>query len=376
MRVALLSDCYLPRLGGIEVQVHDLAAELVRAGHDVEVFTATPGALGQRHGSVETVDGIAVHRMAVRLPFELPVNPWAPPGVRRRLVAGRFDAAHVHMGVVSPFATDMAGLALALGLPTAVTWHCVLHRTRPLFRALGHARRWARGGAALSAVSSMAARTLAPVLPAGTRVEVLPNGIDVGSWAPGDRPPPRAGGPVRVVTAIRLAGRKRPLAFLEVMRRVRERVPPGTPLEVDVYGEGPLRGALARRISAHDLGGWVHLRGRASRAELVRQYHDADVYVAPGRLEAFGIAALEARTAGLPVVAVAGSGVEDFLVEGVSGLLARDDAAMVAQVSRLVTDEALRRRIAEHNASTPPAQSWDAVVERVLEEYARAGARR
>ena len=43
MRVALLSDCYLPRLGGIEVQVHDLAHRLAAAGHDVEVVTATAG---------------------------------------------------------------------------------------------------------------------------------------------------------------------------------------------------------------------------------------------------------------------------------------------------------------------------------------------
>ena len=41
VKVALLSDCYLPRLGGIEVQVHDLAHHLTRAGHTVEVFTAT-----------------------------------------------------------------------------------------------------------------------------------------------------------------------------------------------------------------------------------------------------------------------------------------------------------------------------------------------
>ena len=78
MKVALLSDCYLPRLGGIEVQVHDLAAQLTSRGHHVEVFTATPGTHGERHGATEVVDGITVHRMALRLPWDLPVNPLAP----------------------------------------------------------------------------------------------------------------------------------------------------------------------------------------------------------------------------------------------------------------------------------------------------------
>ena len=43
MRIALVSDCYLPRLGGIELQVHDLAGQLIRAGHQVTVFTVTDG---------------------------------------------------------------------------------------------------------------------------------------------------------------------------------------------------------------------------------------------------------------------------------------------------------------------------------------------
>ena len=42
MRVAHISDCYLPRLGGIEVQVHDLARHLMGAGHEVEVFSGQP----------------------------------------------------------------------------------------------------------------------------------------------------------------------------------------------------------------------------------------------------------------------------------------------------------------------------------------------
>ena len=50
-------------------------AQLRARGHEVEVFTATPGAAAQRHGFVEVVDGVPVHRMALRLPWELPVNP-------------------------------------------------------------------------------------------------------------------------------------------------------------------------------------------------------------------------------------------------------------------------------------------------------------
>lgn len=378
MKVALLTDCYLPRLGGIEVQTHDLAAQLVARGHEVEVFTATPGAQGQRHGVVEDVDGIPVHRMAVRLPFELPVNPLAPPEVRRRLEGGRFDVAHVHMGVVSPFATDMARVALGLGLPTAITWHCLMDRSAPVFRVLGQARRWGARGAALSAVSSVAAQNVRSVVGRGTPVTVLPNGIDVDLWRrPSDHADPATGAharPVEVVAAMRFAARKRPLAVLKVAHRARQLAPADVALRLTVFGEGPERGRLERFVRRHDMEDWVDLPGRVSREDLRRRYWASDVYLTPARLEAFGIAALEARTSGLPVLARRDTGVGDFVVDGESGLLAADDEGLARALTRLLTDPALLVRIAEHNRTVPPPQSWDAVAAAAEAEYRRAGA--
>ena len=54
MKIALVSDCYLPRLGGIEVQVHDLAQRLVAQGHEVVAYTVTPAHREQHSGSEAT----------------------------------------------------------------------------------------------------------------------------------------------------------------------------------------------------------------------------------------------------------------------------------------------------------------------------------
>jgi glycosyltransferase involved in cell wall biosynthesis len=377
VKVALLTDCYLPRLGGIEVQTHDLAAQLQQRGHEVEVFTATQGQHGERHGFVEDIDGVRVHRMAVRLPWQLPVNPLAPPQVRRRLADGGFDVAHVHMGVVSPFATDLAGVALGLGMPTAITWHCLMEHSRPVFRVLGHARRWGERGASLSAVSGVAAATVQQVVGTGDgapEVRVFPNGIDPGLWRPPqDRRPREDGAPVRVVAAMRLAARKRPSAVLDVAERARAAVPAEVAMRLDLFGEGPERGRLERRVTQRGLD-WVHLPGRVTREQLRQAYWDADVYLTPVRLEAFGIAALEARTAGLPVLARSGSGVGDFIEDGVNGFLGDEDESLAAALADLVTDRDLRHRIAAQNATVPPAQGWAAVVALAEEEYLRAGA--
>jgi glycogen(starch) synthase len=374
VKIALLSDCYLPRLGGIEVQVHDLATRLIGRGHEVVVFTATPGSHGERGGFVDQIDGVPVHRLALKLPFELPVNPLAPILLRQRLAEGGFDVAHVHTGVVSPFAVDCARVATGMGLPTAMTWHCMLGPLEPVFRAARYVRTWAARGVAMNAVSALAAEPLQRIVGSAGLVNVLPNGIDVNRWATSaDQLPEReAGGGIRVVSAMRLAARKRPMPLLRTMARVRALVPAEIGISLEILGEGPDRARLERFVIAHDLGGWVHLPGRVTRDELRLRYAAADIYVAPAPLESFGIAALEARTVGLPVVGRWGSGVQEFVKDGLNGYLAADDEAMAGCLARLVLDDELRGSMTAYNRSTAPEQSWGRTLDGAESEYRRA----
>jgi glycogen(starch) synthase len=374
VKIAMLSDCYLPRLGGIEVQVHDLASRLTARGHEVVVFTATPGSRGERGGFVDRIDSVEVHRLALRLPFELPVNPLAPGPLRERLAGGGFDVVHVQMGVVSPFAADCTRVAIELGLPTAMTWHCMLGPYERFFRAAGYVRRWATSGVVMSAVSTVAAEPLRRVVGSAGVVSVLSNGIDVQRWAmsPDQAPVREPGDSVRVVSAMRLAARKRPLPLLRTMARVRSLVPAGIGIRVEIFGDGPDRGRLERFVAAHDMGGWVALPGRVTREELRLRYAGSDIFVAPAPLESFGIAALEARTVGLPVVGRRGSGVQEFVRDGLNGYLASGDKAMAGSLARLICDPQLLASMTAYNRRTAPEQSWEAILDGAEAEYARA----
>ncbi|WP_374968385.1 glycosyltransferase [Terrabacter sp. BE26] len=368
MKVALLSDCYLPRLGGIEVQTHDLAQHLRRAGHEVEVFTATPGPGGEMHGAVTEVDGVPVHRMAARMPWELPVNPFAPPELRRRLVDGAFDVAHVQTGVVSPFAWDATRVALRVGLPTAMTWHCMLAGVAPAFRAAGFVRRWAARGVAMSAVSDVAAAPLRRLLGPRMAVGVLPNGIDVERWTVG--PVAREPGPLRLVTAMRLAARKRPAALVELVAEAARDAGAGS-VSLTILGEGPDRRKVEDLVRRRGLD-WVSLPGRVSRDELRERYAAADVYLSPARLESFGIAALEARTVGLPVIGRSGSGMGEFVTDGVNGLVVSSDSQMAAAIAKLASNPEEVARMRAWNVAQPPSQDWPQVAALAVAEYERA----
>lgn len=380
VKIALLTDCYPPRLGGIEVQVRDLARRLTAAGHEVEVFTATLGENDSRGGTIETVDGVTVHRMGIKLPGRLPVNPLAAGEVRRRLTAGGFDVAHVHMGIISPFTVDCTRVALRVGLPVAMTWHCMLGPGEPVFHLSQVARRWARRGVTMSAVSATAAAPVQRVIGSAGRVEVVPNGIDLSRWWNADTPdapatPAPAGGELQVVTAMRLAMRKRPFAVLDVMGRVRERMP-GVPVRLTILGDGRLRTVVEQAVRRRGMRDWVDLPGRVGRDTLLDRYAASHVYLSPAKLESFGIAALEARCIGLPVVGLRSSGAAEFITDGVNGYLAQDDEGMAAAVVRLLRDHEARERMFRYNRTVPPAQDWSQVVATTLREYERAAAAR
>jgi glycosyltransferase involved in cell wall biosynthesis len=124
------------------------------------------------------------------------------------------------------------------------------------------------------------------------------------------------------------------------------------------------------------MGSWVELTGRLNRDEIKEVYRRADVFVMPANLESFGIAALEARAAGLPVVALLASGVRDFVRQGVDGLLARDDAELSRHIARIALDAPFRDYVRHRNSVSAPPYDWREVRAMHLDFYALAIDRR
>ena len=345
MRIAVVSDCYLPRLGGIELQVHDLAGQLIRAGHSVTVFTCTDGPPAA--GDVPVV----------RLPTIVGVpSPAATDLLRRSL--SEFDVVHAHTSVVSPLAWQAARIA-----PVAVlTMHSLPNPAMP-WPPLASLDRYV-GSVRWTAVSEVVAGVLRRALP-GRQVDVLHNGVDPARW----RLPRRDGHPLTIVSTMRLARRKRPLALLRTFERIRALVPAEVDIRAVIVGSGPQAATVTARTRRRGLSDWVDLPGRLTRFEIQQLYAAADIYLAPAELESFGVAALEARCAGLPVVAMASGGVGEFIRHGVEGYLVDTDAQMAETTAALLTDTAMLRRIQDHNHHTGPSMTWDNVIAQHLTTY-------
>jgi glycosyltransferase involved in cell wall biosynthesis len=353
MRIALVSDCYLPRLGGIELHVHDLAAQLRQAGHSVAVFTIT-GSAGPDQGPV------------LRLPAAAGIPlPEAINALRRSLRSGMYDIVHAHTSFFSPLAWSAARIGAAAGVPTILTLHSlpsaggvlVPHLLATLDARLGPRVLW-------TAVSEVVAESLRQALP-GRQVEILHNGIDPAPW----RQPRHGGGALTLVSTMRLVRRKRPFALLRILQDVRSHLPAEVSLRAVIVGNGPKAPALTRAVERSGMTDWVELPGRMRREEIQRLYANADVFLAPARLESFGVAALEARCAGLAVVAMGSGGVGEFVRPGLEGFLVDSDEEMAQVTAGLLMDPVRLHRMQAHNRRTASGMAWPNVIGRHLLLY-------
>jgi len=364
LRVALVCDWFLPRMGGLELHLRDLAQHLMAAGHSVDIITTQPGE--------PVVEGIRVLRIeAPRVSGVI----WTPAGfrkVREAVAQGSYDVVHSHVSIISPTAYVGALAAQKLDLPTVLTFHSLTFGPAFIYRMVGRLLGLRKWKMIVSAVSTTAAERIAPLV-AQQPILRLPNGIDPIRWrvAHGPKDPNE----VHLITVMRLNRKKRPAALVRAFAQLRKQVPEMT-FTLRIVGDGPERPKLERLVKKLGLEEEVFFFGFRTREQIRELVADADVFVLPAKLESFGLAALEARTAGLPVVAMAETGVADFIHEEREGLLAKSDAHLVEQLVRISLDRELRERIAEHNSDRLPPVGWEGVIARHVRLYREAIAMR
>jgi glycosyltransferase involved in cell wall biosynthesis len=361
VRILHVSDVYLPRLGGIEMHVHDLAEQQRARGHNVTVLTTTSQRYDEnrRH----SLDSVATTRR----------HPAAGMNGLIRTIAADVDVVHCHSSVVSPAAWRAARAATRVGLPVVVTMHSIVQSSRVVRMTVAHVARLLGPDVLWTAVSEVASRALSPLV--SGRVRTLPNGVDPSLWHPATRVSAGpAAEPMTLVSVMRLSPRKRAVPLVEILQDIRERVDPAIPLRAVIVGDGSQRSTVMQELNARRMD-WVQLPGRLDRTRVAAQLSRSHLFLAPAYLESFGIAALEARCSGLPVIAMEGGGVGEFIRHGIEGYLVGSDTEMAAAAAWLISHPDVLRRMKAHNISAETGLDWGSVVARSLTVYAIAGAR-
>ncbi len=359
LKIAIVSDFYLPQVGGLEVHMHDLAHELTKRGHEAHIICVTPG--GPDHGPFPVI----------RLPAPLmPVvksirNTTAIDLLEKKLRVGNYDIIHAH-NAFSPMAHVATYLAKKLNKPSVFTLHSVLRGYGSvLFGAIDRFYPWTQWPTVLTAVSNFVAQDLRAIS-GRNDVEVLLNATRTENYLAARREERR------VVTVMRCTKRKRPMDFVRLASRVLSSLPREMWPIFTLVGDGPERPRaeqLARKLGISSQVEFLGMQPRQAVRDILLR---SAVFVLPSYLEALPIAVIEARSAGLPVVARSQNGVAEIIEHGTHGFLASSDGEMVSHITALLKDSALRNRMSNATREGLERFTWEQSIVRHERIYALA----
>ncbi|WP_163509328.1 glycosyltransferase family 4 protein [Fodinicola acaciae] len=361
MRVAIVTESYLPDANGVSHSVQRVVEHLNRQGHQPLVVAPEPA----------SNEPIQQQCVVVRVP-SVPMPGYASfrIGLPSRkleaaLVAHRTDVVHL----ASPFALGAHGAFVAerLGLPSVAVYQTDVAGFAGFYRlGVGRAAAWRW----LRRVHAAAGRTLAPSTPAVKdlrdhgvpRVHLWPRGVDGERFAPRHRSEPlhdtyAPGGELLVGYVGRLAPEKH-LELLEPVTRM-----PG--VRVVIVGDGPARKALENRMPT------AVFRGELHGAELSAAYASLDLFVHTGAYETFCQSVQEALASGVPTVAPAAGGPLDLVRPGQTGLLVRpDDATAIEEaVGHLLHHRDQLTEFAAAARESVLHRTWSSINAALIEHY-------
>ena len=367
MKIAMLTYSVKPR-GGVE---HALAVAEALAGRGHDVCVAALAAPGERFFRETAVPTQLVAHVPGDGPFDARILAMVAAyreGLRPLLDDGDFDIVHAQDCLSANAALDLRDEGVIRDVVRTV--HHVDDFISPSLIACQD--RSILAPDLVLCVSSPWVGRLAGEF--GVQAREVRNGVDCDRFRAtrdaaeraADREALALGDRLTVLTVGGIEPRKGSLTLLDGFARLRALAPERDPLLLVVGGATlfDYRDEIDRFAArARELGVSEHVRnvGTVSPAALERHYRAADLFAFPSTKEGFGLVALEALAAGLPVVATRLDVFETFLADGESALLTPpgDGAALGDALARLARDPALCARLVAAGRRVVDAYGWD-----------------
>jgi phosphatidylinositol alpha 1,6-mannosyltransferase len=364
MRVALVTESFLPDVNGVAHSVVRAAEHLMRRGHQPMVIAPQPPP-AVRDTRVD-VPYPVVRIASVRMPGYPQIRLGLPtPTISAALRTFGADVVHL----ASPFVLGAWGMAASrsLKVPTVAVYQtdvAAYARAYKVGMTEMAAWKWIR------TVHNYADRTLVPSSESDMalrahgveRIHLWRRGVDDVQFHPGRRSAGirRALAPdneIVVGFVGRLAVEKQIdlLADVSRMRGVR----------LVIVGDGPAAPALRKALPK------ATFLGVRRGLQLARLYASFDIFAHTGPYETFGQAVQEAMASGLPVVAPNAGGPVDLVAHGRTGYLVRpfEAAGFTEAVRELAGDPERRALFGAAGRMAIEGRSWSAVGDELIAHY-------
>jgi len=364
LRIALLTETFLPKIDGIVTRLCHTIRNLRRAGHEVMIIAPK---------GIDDFEGAPVYGVSG---FPFPLYPDLKiaiprPSVGEALAAFQPDIIHA----INPamLAVSAFYYSVRYQLPLVVSYHTHLPKylgyyglgsLEPLMW-WGMRAGYNRADLTLATSSAMQTELEAHGI---QRMHLWQRGVDTETFHPSCasqamRERLTEGHPEDKLLLYvgRLSAEKEIERCLDVLKAV-----PG--LRLALVGDGPHR----EKLQQHFAGTKTYFAGFMRGRDLAEAFASGDVFLLPSRTETLGLVLLESMAAGCPVVTPNAGGTADIVQDGITGHLydPADEMGHVKAVQQLLADPnhhaEVRRR------ARLDAEKWDwAAATRQLEDYYR-----
>ncbi|MCL4299333.1 MAG: glycosyltransferase family 4 protein [Anaerolineae bacterium] len=375
LHIAFFTNTYYPTMSGVVRSVSTFRRQLTEMGHNVFVFAQYTSAYEDAEPFIFRYPAIEVPINDYALP--IPVSPF----ISEVLPILKLDVIHSH----HPFLLGQvaANKAKELHLPHIFTFHTRYEEyshyvpfSQELTKRviLDWVLSYMEQCQHIITPSESMKQILEESGVVGHYITAIPTGIDVEPFRQADgevvRHQHEWGNDLILISVGRLAKEKNfetlLIAAAEVMRERNH-------IRLVLIGDGPERKALEELAGNLGITSRVEFTGRVEFADIPSYLRAADVFCFASVTETQGLVTMEAMAAGLPIVAVDGTGTSDAVTHGQEGLLTENDSAALAQAIQRVVDDATLRQ--QFKAAAAKKVTWfdiKAQTRKVLDVYERA----
>ena len=372
MRVAMVTEWFDARAGGVAVHVHQLTKFLERYGVDVEIITGS-------WNPEEMPVNVPVHVIkGPRDPFfRLNISPWTSGEMKEIIKKGDFDVVHAHHAFAR---MPLSALSIArdLDIKGILTTHTISllpdyeYLWSPLSYGYPVYRIMLSRADEIIAVSDSARRFISHFT--DVPVRVIPNGVDTSRFRKMDRDEARGfmgfGDEPFFLYVGRLVTKKGLFTLLLAFRDVLKEIPKA---KLRIAGKGKLKPVLSSMSKVLGINGNVEFLGYVPDDALNPLFSSADVFVLPSSFgESFGIVILEAMASGTPVIGTKVGGIEEILEDGKYGVLVHpsDPSELACAMISMMSDRDIQEKIVKRALQKVRKEyDWKVVAKKVMKLY-------
>jgi phosphatidylinositol alpha-1,6-mannosyltransferase len=356
MRIALLTDEFLPHAGGSRIYYYNLFKRISTMGDEVTILTSK--VLGwQEFDNKEQTESFKIRRNFKSL-RDLSYSQ-LPKILGPMLISGVFAVLNrpdvLHCGDLYPPGVIATILKKLFGIPFIAYCHgeditlTDERRFQPRLRNMIY-----RSANAIIANGEFAVENLLRIGIKREKIHKITPGLDVSSFYPEApdaelRQRYRIDGELVVMTVARLVTRK---GHSRVIRALAKLSPDVPSFKYIIVGRGPLDTELRALTAELNLQDRIVFAGFVADDQLNHYYNLADIVVMPntgedGDVEGFGMVFLEANAAGKPVIGGRSGGTAEAILDKETGFLVdpSDDQELRSALYSMLTDSELRRRM-------------------------------